>query len=175
MTSASSGEPRLPRNVRLAALDKSALRNLLRAQGVELNRAAELLFDDDRFQPLRQERELEIAPFSVAGLGFGGGASYSEISARARDIGYGECPIELGPYLRLQFIDQQETDPAEPPGLHRAPGESITVASRALDERDETPKGFYLQHRSGGLWLRGYWSFPEYLWQPQDVLVFCRV
>ena len=51
---------------------------------------------------------------------------------------------------------------------------AVVVASPPLDERDETPKGFYLRRIHGVLWLRGYWSWAGHVWSPQDVLVFRR-
>jgi hypothetical protein len=48
------------------------------------------------------------------------------------------------------------------------------VASRPLDESEETPKGFYLRRNDGVLWLRGYWSHAGHLWSPEDLLVFSR-
>jgi hypothetical protein len=34
----------------------------------------------------------------------------------------------------------------------------VTIASPALTDDYETPKGFYLLKICGELWLRGYWS-----------------
>jgi hypothetical protein len=51
---------------------------------------------------------------------------------------------------------------------------AITVASAPLDDRYETPKGFYLRHVGGVLRLRGYWSSPDDTFTPHDVFVFAR-
>jgi hypothetical protein len=61
-----------------------------------------------------------------------------------------------------------------PATRHRAPAGSITIASSPLDDRDETPKGFYLRRVDGTLWLRGYRSSPAHVWDPEDVFVFSR-
>jgi hypothetical protein len=84
------------------------------------------------------------------------------------------CPLELGPHPRLQFLDQPEGHLGHPSSKHRAPHGSITVASRPLTEDYETPKGFYLRRIDGVLWLRGYCSAPDDIWNPEDRLVFCR-
>ncbi len=165
----------LPKYVRVGGMGKSDLAKALREHNVQLNSAAEALFEDDRFTTLTQTTNIEIACLSVADLGFPEGATYDQLIARALNWGLVECPIELGPHLRLQFTDQPEGSVGFPATKHRAPPGSITVASSPLDGLDETPKGFYLRRINGALCLRGYWSSSDNLWRTEDVLVFARV
>lgn len=162
----------MPSAVRIGGMDKPELLQALREHGVQLNPAAETLFDNLRLTLPRQHQVVEIAAVSVADLGFGGGATYAQLTAHARESGLVECPLELGPYLRLQFPDQPEAGLSTRGG--RAPPGSITVASPPLDDADETPKGFYLRRVRGVSWLRGYWSWPGHIWSPEDVIVFSR-
>jgi hypothetical protein len=164
----------LPSAVRVGGLDKRELLQALRDHKVQLNQAAEALFDDRRFMPLSQSKVIEIAFLSVAGLGFGQGATYEQLTAQALESGLVECPLELGPHLRLQFLNQPEGSVGFAATQHRAPPGSITVASPPLDDCDQTPKGFYLRRIDGVLWLRGYWSGPGHIWSPEDILVFSR-
>lgn len=164
----------IPSAVFVGTMEKPALLQALRAHKVQLNQAAENLFDDFRFTCLSQKHVIEIIPLSVAELGFSEGATYGQLTAKAFESGLAECPLELAPYLRMQFLEQPEgaveislTHGLAPPG-------SITVASSPLDDRDHTPKGFYLRRVVGVLWLRGYWSSSSYVWNPQDVFVFSR-
>jgi hypothetical protein len=157
-------------------MDKRELVQALRERGVQVNQAAEALFEDARFTPLDECQVLEIAAVSVGALGFATGATYGELTARAFALGLSECPLELGPQLRLQFAVQPE-GPADYPVTRkegRAPPGSIAVASAPLDDCDETPKGFYLRRVGGVDWLRGYWSWPGHVWSPEDVVVFSR-
>jgi hypothetical protein len=158
--------------VRVGGVDRLGLLRALREHDIQLNPAAEALFADERFVPLGEERLIEIAARSVADLGFSEGATYDRLVARARESGLIECPLELAPHLRLQFLDQPEGGFGAPLTRGRAPAGSLTVASTPLDDRDETPKGFYVRRVDGALWLRGYWSWPGHLWGPDDVLVF---
>lgn len=167
-------DPRVPGSVRIGGMDKRGLLQALRERNVQLNQAAEALFEDRRFTPLSRTRVIEIAALSVADLGFADGATYDQLIARALASGWGECPLELGPHLRLQFPDQAEGSVGFPATKHRAPPGSIAVASAPLDDLDETPKGFYLRRIEGVLWLRGYWSHPGHVWRPEDVLVYAR-
>lgn len=56
----------------------------------------------------------------------------------------------------------------------RAPPDSLTITSPPLDDRDETPKGFYLRRVEDALWLRAYWSSADHIWSPECVLVFSK-
>ena len=166
----------LPRSVRVGGMEKRNMLTALRERRVQLNQAAEALFEDDRFAPLGEYQIIEIEAVSVGSLGLEAGATYGEVTARAFELGLFECPLELGPQLRLQFSNQQE-GPAGYPVTRkegRAPQGSITVASAPLDDSDDTPKGFYLRRVEGVDWLRGYWSWPGHIWSPEEVLVFSR-
>ena len=164
----------MPSIVRVGGMDKRALSQALSGHHVQLNQAAKALFQDCRFTTLRYRKYIEITSVSVADLGFQEGATYGQLTARAKDSGLFECPLELGPHLRLQFLDQPEGSDGFPATQGRAPPTSITVTSSPLDDSDETPKGFYLRCISGELWLRGYWSWSGHMWSPEDVFVFCR-
>jgi hypothetical protein len=100
------------------------------------------------------------------------GATTAEIYARAETLGLALCPLELGPHLRLLYRDQPEGYWGQPIRQHQAPSGSITVASQPLAEDDEFPKGFYLRRIQGVLWLRGYRSGPDHVWQGEDHFIF---
>lgn len=164
----------IPDTVRVGGRSKSELLQALREHGVELNHAAETLFEDPRFTTLERADDVEIAVYSVSELGFAHGTTYDRLVQRARELGWAECPLETGPHLRLQFLHQPEGAIGLPTTHGRAPPGSITIASPPLDDRDETPKGFYLRRVHGVLWLRGYRSWSGHVWNAEDVLVFSR-
>ncbi len=174
MGQAHSGRALMPSAVSIGGIGRSELLAALREQNVRLNGAAEALFRDHRFTTLSRRHDVEIAALSVAELGFGEGATYGQLIARAFELGLTECPLELGPHLRVQFLDQPDSTDGTPLTHGRAPPGSITVASSPLDDGDETAKGFYLRRVDTVLWLRGYWSWPGHIWTPEDVLVFSR-
>jgi len=164
----------VPSAVRIGGMGKAELLQALRERNVHLNHAAETLFDDRRFTLLGRRQVVEIASVSVADLGFEEGAAYAQLVARALEFGLVECPLELGPHLRMQFAGQPDVAGGTSTTHGRAPPGSITVASSPLDDADETPKGFYLRRVDGVSWLRGYSSWPGHVWSPEDVLVFAR-
>jgi hypothetical protein len=143
-------------------------------RGIELNESAQRLFAHDNFKISKNVSLFETMETSVCDLGYANGATIAEIHEQAVKLGLSLCPLELGPHLRLQFLDQPEGHRGGPLSQQRAPAGSITVASRQLTEDDDFPKGFYLRRINGVLWLRGYWAAPEHIWSPDDRLVFCR-
>jgi hypothetical protein len=50
--------------------------------------------------------KLDLVVLSVFGLGFGDRASLHDIYARAVAQGFELCPAEVGPALRLNYLDQ---------------------------------------------------------------------
>jgi hypothetical protein len=162
-----------PESVTIGGVSKPQLLRMLREKGIRFNRAADVLFDDGRFETSEHERVVEIATVTVADLGFADGATYAELVSRANESQMAECPLELGPHLRLHFMDQPEVT-SDSTTKGEAPPGSITIASAPLDDADDTPKGFYLLSAEGILWLRGYWSGPDHRWKPQDRFVFSR-
>jgi hypothetical protein len=160
--------------VRIGGLSGAQLFDAVRRSGVQLNQAAEALFADERFTTLEREQVVPIVARTVRELGFPNGAVYADLAARARELGCSECPLELGPHLRLQFTVQRDSDDGKPLTHGRAPAGSIAVASRPLDDRDDTPKGFYLRRLGDVLWLRGWRSSSDHVWSPEDVFVFAR-
>jgi len=165
-------DTRAPVTVRIGGLDAPSLLHSLNRFGARLNRAASILFQHPHFTTLERPHVVDIAYRSVAALGFSEGATYRQIVGRALEAGLTECPLELGPHLRMQFPDQLEVPATATSG--RAPPGSITIASCPLDDAEPTPKGFYLRSLGGVSWLRGYWSPHDHVWAATDVLVFSR-
>jgi hypothetical protein len=116
---------------------------------------------------------LQIVEITVGNLGFHEGATTLEIFKRALELGLELCPIELGPYLRLEYLNQPEWNSGSNTQKHQAPPGSITIASEIVTEDNDFPKGFYLRKINGELWLRGYIADQSHVWNPHDHFIFC--
>ena len=162
------------RNVRIGGVDKSALLNEMERHRIKLNEAGKALFAYSGFTTTESISIVPTVEIAVANLGFDRGAVFADILEKAFSLGLAACPLELGPHLRLQLLDQQEHQNDGSPTQHRAPPGSITVFSPLIAEEEKTPQGFYLRRIDGVLWLRGYWSGPEHIWSPEDHLIFAR-
>lgn len=162
------------RTICVGGMNKHALLAEFGTYGIKLNEAAQTLFAHEGFTTSESSYSVETAEITVGALGYSNGAAIAQIFDKAQDVGLSLCPLELGPHLRLQFLDQAEGSLGQPPSRHRAPPGSLTIASRPLTEDDDVPKGFYLRRIDGVLWLRGYHSGSEHLWSPEDHLIFCH-
>lgn len=160
------------RIVHIGGMGKPNLLSKLRNEGVQLNPLAVQLFAHDGFETSADRRPFTAVPISVAELGLSQGGMFDEICSVALARGYSLCPLELGPHLRLAFIDQPEGFLGQPSTQNCAPPGSLTVASQPISDDEDVPKGFYLRVIEGVPWLRGYRSWHGHLWTPTDVFVF---
>ena len=160
------------RVVTLGGLKKSELIEELARNAISMNGSAERLFANDHFTTSEIRYSLTTIELTACNLGFPQGATIADIYERARQLGLGLCPLELGPHLRLQYLDQSEGCWGKPDRRHQAPYGSIMIASEPLTEDDDFPKGFYLRRIKGLLWLRGYRSRPQHVWEADDHFAF---
>lgn len=162
------------RTVTVGGLTKSELMEKLQRNAIAMNESGARLFTSDPFKTAVTRYTVTTVELTVRDLGFPQGAAIAEIYARAKALGLALCPIELGPHLRLQYRDQPEGAWGKPVRQHQAPYGSITIASEQLTEADDFPRGFYLRRIEGVLWLRGYRSGPEHVWEADDHFIFCQ-
>jgi hypothetical protein len=146
----------------------------LKAAGVELNEAAGTLLSNNIFSTSEIRHPIVTIELLVRNLGYAQGATIAEIKDKTTSLGLILPPIELGPHFRLQYLDQPEGFWGQPITKHRAPPGSLTIALAQLLMREDLPKGFYLRRIKGTLWLRGYRSSPEHIWDPDDHFVLGR-
>lgn len=144
----------------------------LEKRGIQLNEAARALFAHSRFITSEAASVFQTVETTVADLGFANGATIAEVIQKARASGLSLCPLELGPHLRLQHLEQPEGHIGHPATQHRAPAGALTVVSPEVAEDEDTPTGFYLRRINSVLWLRGYCSGPDHIWSPDDHLIF---
>lgn len=139
--------------IQIGGLTKQELQQQLRSCQVGMNRYAQILFDDPDFAPAPAPIEVTVVFVSLSDVGLDQGARYDEIVAAASALGLDQCPLEVGPHLRLQYVNQPE-------------GPYLTVASPARSDDPDDPNGFYLRHVDGRLWLRGYEAAASELFEP---------
>jgi hypothetical protein len=161
-----------PHLVHVGGVAKSALLAQLERAQVQMNEHAKALFAHSAFVTSQASSSIDVIELSVSDLGFSCPTTIASIHARAIELGHALCPLELGPYLRLQYLDQPEGSIGQLPSHGRAPPGSITVASAPISDDYAVPKGFYLRVIEDVLWLRGYRSDAEHAWAPEHRFVF---
>jgi hypothetical protein len=87
--------------------DAAALReDFNKAPDLYVDRWADQMLDHITFS--QTDAKLNLVRTTVSDLGFGeDGASLKDIYARASQLGLALCPAEVGPILRLAYLDQQ--------------------------------------------------------------------
>lgn len=108
-----------------------------------------------------EEQEVDLINLTVCELGFGKGASYKDICARAVELGLELCPAEVGPALRLSYKDQPR-------------GEWIVIAMEAITDRGGDLGVFLVAHGGNELWLDGRYGRPGLHWSSDYRFVFVR-
>jgi hypothetical protein len=164
----------ITRTVEVGGLTKSQLIQKLQQYSIMMNDYGERLLADDKFTTSDIKYSLRTVELTVGDLGFPDGATTDQIFKRASELGLELCPLELGPHIRLEYLDQPEGYSGNPLLQHQAPSGSITIASEIVTEDDDFPKGFYLRRINGVLWLRGYRADHLHVWNPNDHFIFCQ-
>lgn len=84
-----------------------ALRDALHAERIHVGDRVDEILGRPAFNLSKMRRDIRLVVLAVFELGFDEeGASLAHIYARARQLGFELCPAEVGPQLRLQYLNQ---------------------------------------------------------------------
>ncbi|MDN4492612.1 helicase [Ureibacillus aquaedulcis] len=165
--------PGITRTLEIGGLTKFQLMEQFKQHSIMMNNYGERLFFDGLFTTSETKYSLQIVELTVRQLGFPEGATLPQLFNQANELGLKLCPLELGPYLRLEYLDQTEGNTNQLSLQNSAPSGSITIASELVRDDDDFPKGFYIRKIDGVLWLRGYLADSLHVWNPDDRFIFC--
>jgi hypothetical protein len=110
---------------------------------------------------VEHETEVELMVASVEGLGFPNGATYARIYKRAKELGLELCPAEVGPQLRLQYLDQPK-------------GEWLHIAMEPISDSDGSLSVFGVARDDDGRWLQGDSVSPGIRFSAGSCWIFVR-
>lgn len=133
----------------------------LKASGFKIGEWANDILDKPAFKAATKESELELVRVTVGEFGFINGATRQQIYQRAQELGLKTCPNEVGPQLRLQYKDQPN-------------GEWIIIAMWPIADSDGNFKLLNVRHNDDGLWLSSNCSSAGYVWNSDNVFIFCK-
>ncbi len=135
-------------SIAIGTLSKEQLRLELENQGFKISISANDLLQTQEFTINPTKEKLDLVHLSVADLGFKEGARYDAICARALELGLELCPAEVGPQLRLQYLNQPR-------------GEWVVVAMEAIRSSDGYLSVFRVVHGHDGRWLHSLSGYPD--------------
>jgi hypothetical protein len=127
----------------IGGVTKENLLDCLISAGIKFNAYAEILFKNQLFIPNEQRSIVNLVKMSLNDLNLENECTYAEIIKRSSSVGLKLCPLYLGAFLRLKYLDQPE-------------GPYLTIASCPLGSDGSYPNGFYIRNLDGTNWLRGY-------------------
>lgn len=73
---------------------------------IAMGEAADEILGRPAFPSFKARIEVDLIVLSVSELGLGDQAPLAEIYTRATALGFALCPAEVGPELRLSYLDQ---------------------------------------------------------------------
>jgi hypothetical protein len=145
----------------IGGVHKHVLIQRLNDAGVLFNKYAPILFENPSFLPSSEIEKVELVKLKFADLGLNNICSYQNILSRASELRLKLCPMHLGAFLRLDYMDQPE-------------GPYLAIASQEPEGDEEYPTGFYLRKFESAVWLRGYRVKGEAEWPPDHEFIFLK-
>lgn len=155
--------------IKNAGLAKPALLNELGTSNIKLNEYAYQIINSERFNPDGLSSSITIIECALADLGLTGGGNFSEINAAIVKFDLCACPVEFGPYIRLAYLEQAESNVET---VNQNPHGALTIFSKPLFENEDFPRGLYLRNFNRAKWLRGYCCSDDYIWTSDARMIF---
>ena len=145
--------------ISIGGVSKEQLIQNLVSNGVQFNKYANELFAHPEFSPLEEIKKVSLVRTTYSDFGLSNPFSYLELIHEASKAGLRPCPIYLGAFLRLEFMDQPE-------------GSFLTIAS--VKPAGDYPNGFYIRNHDNALWLRGYRAEDVCEWPDGNEFIFLK-
>jgi hypothetical protein len=143
------------KTITIGNISRDKFISTFKERGMDVDNWAADMMKQDAFTV----EQIDLVNVSVGELGFGKATRYDAICQRAKERGLELCPLEVGPQLRLQYLDQPL-------------GEWFIVAMEAIRDSDGDLRVFAVEHGGDGLWLGGEYGSPGCLLYPGRRLVF---
>ncbi|TSC73576.1 MAG: hypothetical protein G01um101444_507 [Parcubacteria group bacterium Gr01-1014_44] len=135
------------------------LQKELKEKKINLTNYSTDTLNSKEFTTLKNPEQIDLVCLKVRDLGFKNGATTDEIYSKAKKLGLELCPAEVGPHLRIQYLDQPL-------------GEWLWIAMKQITDRVGYPDIFDLGRSEDGLWLSDNWARPGGRWHAEYEFVF---
>ncbi len=145
----------------VGGMSKEALLQRLRSADIQINTYADILFRHRSFTPEDEIKKQKLIKIKLVDLGLENRCQFNDIVDASANLGLGLCPIHLGAFLRLEYLDQSE-------------GSYLTIASPRPENDESYPTGFYIRNFENSLWLRGYKASGDTDWPLDNEFVFLK-
>lgn len=134
---------------------------ILRERRCKISNWANDILGKPEFKVASKEIEVDLVKVTAGELGFKQGARRGQIYERTKELDLDLCPAEVGPQLRLQYMDQPN-------------GEWILIAMEPFLFSGGNLRVFDVERGVSGLWLSVGCGGPDLLWDAGRRWVFVR-
>lgn len=125
----------------------------------KMNNWTKSVMSQPQFTLAKVRVEVSLVRTTVEELGFPKGATREEIFTRAKEQGLRLCPPEVGPALRLEYMDQP-------------PGEWLFVAMEPITASHGRQYSFLVAFDHGERWLYVNWNVSGIVRSPENIFIF---
>jgi hypothetical protein len=130
--------------------------------GFKIGDWAKDVLNSEMFALSSVERDVNLVKITPKELGFADGAHRIDIYKKAQELGLELCPLEVGPQLRLQYVDQ--------PYL-----ESLQIGMEPQKDLEGHESEFRVVNGVDHcLWLVGDHKHPDDFWGPNEPFIFVK-
>jgi len=145
----------------IGGVRKEQLINELIEAGIRFNKYADILFDHPSFSPGDKAEKVQLIKVKLSDLHLGNPCPFQEIISKGINLGLRLCPLYLGAFLRLKYLDQPQ-------------GPYLTIVSAKPENDENYPNGFYIRNFENALWLRGYRTTGNCEWPINNEFIFLK-
>lgn len=138
-----------------------AFRRATKARGCRISDWASDILGKPAFSASETETDIDLVVVSIAELGFKNGATGKNIYKRAIQLGLELCSAEVGPQLRLQYMDQPMN-------------ECLLICMKPITDSHGDLGVFLVERYDDGLWLGCNRGRLDDFWRGGLRLVFLR-
>lgn len=160
-TEVAETDSRIWKRIKLGTGLKTAddFRKSVKDNDMRLGDWASDILGKEAFTAATEETEVDLVRRSAKDLGLKGNARFDQICVRAKEQGLERCPAEVGPQLRLQYLDQPKN-------------EVLIIAMEAIRASYGNLNVFNVEHDDDGRWLNANYGNPDNVWNPDYQFVF---
>ena len=138
------------------------LKQALLGAGFKIGDWASDVLKSPKFTLVEKEKKVNLVRITPKELGFRDGAHRVDIYKRVLEFGLELCPLEVGPQLRLQYIDQ--------PRL-----ESLQIGMEPQVDSEGYESEFRVVHGGGDfIWLVGDHKHLDDFWEEDEYFIFVK-
>lgn len=147
------------KSITIGGKNGDELESELKKQGAVVSRRAEDIMKKKAFDTFPKAEQADIVILKVSDLGFPYHAKTKEIYMKAQELGLELCPAEVGPQLRLQYMNQPI-------------GEYVYIGMKQITSSSGFPFVLIVDHDFDKPYLDAFNAEPSYEWTPDFRFAF---